>query len=180
MAYPGFEEVGVLDQTRAKRAQNFLATPPIYRPHPLIKAFLKVSYLTKKAVLGQGAVRNCCVGNEVWRPVSLLLVLAASHWFLFTVAVIELLSWLLCSELRGVLQLPELHARYATGSHCHDHNYAITDYCKVLFTVFLDLTLCYVVANIYIKVLYCNSIYLNICDMDWLVSITLYLLLYSS
>ena len=47
-------------------------------PHLLIKTG---SYLTKKAVLGQETVGSCHLGSEFWRSMSLLSVLAASHWF---------------------------------------------------------------------------------------------------
>ena len=58
-------------------------------------------------------MRNCCLGSELSRPVSLLLVLAASCR-LFTYSSSTELT--VVPELRGVLQLPELHARYATGA----------------------------------------------------------------
>ena len=46
---------------------------------PLIKCILEGSWLTKKAVLGQVAMKNCRLGSEFYTPISLLLVVAASH-----------------------------------------------------------------------------------------------------
>ena len=62
-------------------------------------------------------MRNCCLGSEFQRPVGLLLVVAAIYRLSVTLFVTELATDLaVVPELRGVLQLPELHARYTTAA----------------------------------------------------------------
>ena len=63
MASPGFEGGGAKTFAREARAQN-LSHAPKTLITPLIKRVLEGSWLTKKAVLGQIATRNCCFGSE--------------------------------------------------------------------------------------------------------------------
>ena len=55
---------GVLRHSRAKRARKIFSHTPKTLTTPLIKRILEGSWLTKKAVLGQIATRNCCFGSE--------------------------------------------------------------------------------------------------------------------
>ena len=48
--------------------------------NPIMHSTCKIfSHTPKKAVLGQAEMRNCCLGSEFQRPVSLLLVVAVSY-----------------------------------------------------------------------------------------------------
>ena len=55
---------GVLRHSRAKRALKIFSHAPKTLTTPLIKRVLEGSWLTKKAVLGQIATRNCSFGSE--------------------------------------------------------------------------------------------------------------------
>ena len=56
-------EGGAKTFAREARAQNFSHAPKTLTT-PLIKRVLEGSWLTKKAVLGQIATRNCSFGSE--------------------------------------------------------------------------------------------------------------------
>ena len=80
----GISRREVLSQLHAKCAHNFSATPKKTLTTPPNSCISEGSWLTKKAVLRQVAMRNYCLGSEFQRPVSLLLVVAASYWLSVT------------------------------------------------------------------------------------------------
>ena len=88
----------VLSQSRAKRACKIFSHAPKTLTMLPNNHTLDGSWLIKKALV---AMRNCYLGSEFQRPVSLLLVVAASYWLSVTVFVTELRILLLCQSWGG-------------------------------------------------------------------------------
>ena len=63
VAFPGFEGGGAKTFACEAHVQNFSHAPKMLTTS-LIKCILEGSWLTKKAVLGQIAARNCCFRSK--------------------------------------------------------------------------------------------------------------------